>query len=85
MEHFKKILNFRTSAGAAHHIITQFGEIGGNWGKFGANGANFGGIGGNFGEQSDQIWHTSERQDFWRGSAPQAERSLNTNPRGSWG
>ena len=47
MEYFKKFLNFCTSAGAAHHFITKFGEKRGNWGKFGALGANLGGIGAN--------------------------------------
>ena len=85
MEHYKKILNFRTSAGAAHHIITKFGKKWVNWGKFGAIGANLEGIGALETKVTKYGIIRSDRPSGGAAPLRKAERSLNTNPLGSWG
>ena len=79
-------MDFCTSAGAAHRIITKFEKKRGKLGKFGATGANLGGIGASL--ESKVTKYGMLRSDRPSGGAAplrRTERSLNTNPLGSWG
>ena len=83
MEYFKKkTLNFRPSAGAAHHIMTKFGGKRVKLGEIWCNG----GIVANL--ETKVTKYGIIRSDRPSGGAAhlrRAERSLNTNPLGPWG
>ena len=86
MEHFKKFLNFRTSAGAGRHIISKFGVSGRNWVKLGEIGTNLGVIGRNL-EKKGTKYAINRSGRPSGGAAPlrRPKRSLNTHPLLAWG